>query len=619
MPRNYVRTVRQKPYTQYSIEQIDAALVDKNSGMSYRDCAEKHGIPTTVLHRHFTFKTQNPGKRMKKQGGQCVLNNQIEKLIAESLITCSSWGYPLGIYDLRCIVKSYLDRKGKTVRQFKNNMPGREFAMSYLKRHRQLLSTRLCQNIKRARTQVTKETINLYFDNLEKSLNNVLPENIINYDETNLSDDPGRVKIITKRGCKYPERVMNSSKSSTSVMFACTGTGEILPPYTVYKSLHMYDSWVIGGPPNSRYNRSKSGWFDSQCFEDWLLKILIPFLKNKPGKKVIIGDNLSTHLTLEGITMCSKHNIEFVFLPANSTHLTQPLDVAFFRPLKVAWRKILTTWKNGPGKKESSVPKQRFPALLNLLMSSIKENQVSNIQSGFKKCGIIPINRNSVLDMLPPDVAESIDDDTDILQNSLISILKEMRYPSAEQPIKKKTRRRIDCQPGQSVKVHCEEDESSYSNISYTEDSERVNAMENAVVMENSISGSELDDDVRSVESDTETELRYDKKLPLGVQSFTDLKFNDWIVGDFTNSEESKQCSSKNTLFIGNIMSVKEEKVYATFLKYCPTKVDSGKIFMYPEPVDLCWLEKKYILGVVKPPIVLRRGQLKFNVDFNAW
>jgi len=166
MPRKYTRTVRQKPYTQYSREQINAALADKKAGMSYRDCAEKHCIPKTVLHRHFTFKAKNPGKHMKKQGGQCVLSNHTEKLIAESLITCSSWGYPLGIYDLRCIVKSYLDRKGETGRQLKNNMPGPEFAMSYLKRHRQLLSTRLCQNIKRARTQVTKETINLYFDNL---------------------------------------------------------------------------------------------------------------------------------------------------------------------------------------------------------------------------------------------------------------------------------------------------------------------------------------------------------------------------------------------------------------------------------------------------------------------
>lgn len=98
--------------------------------------------------------------------------------------------------------------------------------------------------------------------------------------------------------------------------------------------------------------------------------MVIPFVKNKPGKKILIGDNLdnlsttfdniSTHLTIEEIRMSSKYNVEFVFLPPNSTHLTQPLDVAFFRPLKIAWRKILTTWKYGAGNKESSVPKEQF-------------------------------------------------------------------------------------------------------------------------------------------------------------------------------------------------------------------------------------------------------------------
>lgn len=104
--------------------------------------------------------------------------------------------------------------------------------MSFLKRHRDTLSQRPCQNVKRSRTQGSRKDINIYFDNLENSLNNVLPCNIINYDETNLCDDPGRIKVISKRGCKYSERVMNHSKLCTSVMFFCTGEEELLPAYT---------------------------------------------------------------------------------------------------------------------------------------------------------------------------------------------------------------------------------------------------------------------------------------------------------------------------------------------------------------------------------------------------
>jgi len=66
-------------------------------------------------------------------------------------------------------------------------MPGKDCADGFLIRHKEQLSIRLCQNIKRV---------------VAISLAGVPPSNILNYDETNLTDDPGRRKVITKRGCK---------------------------------------------------------------------------------------------------------------------------------------------------------------------------------------------------------------------------------------------------------------------------------------------------------------------------------------------------------------------------------------------------------------------------------
>ena len=71
---------------------------------------------------------------------------------------------------------------------------------------------------------MSRETVTKYFDNLTDSIKDVVPAHIINYDETNLADDPGRKKVILRRGTKYPERVMNQSKYVTSVMYA--GTAE---------------------------------------------------------------------------------------------------------------------------------------------------------------------------------------------------------------------------------------------------------------------------------------------------------------------------------------------------------------------------------------------------------
>ena len=147
-------------------------------------------------------------------------------------------------------------------------------------------------------------------------------------------------------------------------MFCGKAAGELLPPYVVYKANCLWTTWTENGPPHVRYNWSKSSWFDNLCFEDWFFSTLLPRLKKGYGKQVLIGDNLSSHLTLAVLVACKENRISFLSLPPNSTHLTKPLDVAYFRPMKVAWRIILTHRKEGKGKKLPSIPKHEFPRLL---------------------------------------------------------------------------------------------------------------------------------------------------------------------------------------------------------------------------------------------------------------
>ena len=110
-----------------------------------------------------------------------------------------------------------------------------------MRRHKDRIKNRPSQNISKKRAGVGQEAINLYFQELEKSLDGVPPENIINYDETNLTDDPGRRQIIFKRGTRYPERILNGTKASTSLMLAGTASREVVPVYVVYKSDHLWN------------------------------------------------------------------------------------------------------------------------------------------------------------------------------------------------------------------------------------------------------------------------------------------------------------------------------------------------------------------------------------------
>ena len=103
-------------------------------------------------------------------------------------------------------------------------------------------------------------------------------------------------------------------------------------------------------------------------------------------KKVLIGDNLPSHMSVEVIKSCNENQIAFVCLPPNSTHLTQPLDIAFYKPLKVNWRKVITAWKLNTRSTQCSVmSKDQFPRQLKRLHEAIDEKAAEDLMSGFRK------------------------------------------------------------------------------------------------------------------------------------------------------------------------------------------------------------------------------------------
>ena len=229
------------------------------------------------------------------------------------------------------VVVAYLTREHKTIARFKDNKPGDHWASSLTQRWN--LTNRIASNNQHEQARVMKEEPKSYFITWKLS-----PSKIGNYDETNVRDNPGAKKVLIKRRTKYPEHVIDSSKASYSLTFSGNAEGSIPPLHTVYKSVHLYNSWVKNGPQGAHYKRAKSGWFDEVTFEDWFFTLVLTKLWKQERKKVLIGENLSSHLTATVIKACKLHNIAFICLSPNATYHLQPLDVAYYGPLKKAWQ-----------------------------------------------------------------------------------------------------------------------------------------------------------------------------------------------------------------------------------------------------------------------------------------
>ncbi|ESO88428.1 hypothetical protein LOTGIDRAFT_165552 [Lottia gigantea] len=226
MPRKYKKRLDARKYKCYSEEHLKQALSDiEFKKMSLRKASEHYSISLGTLSHHMNK------KHTGKTGHPFVFNNDEEATFVEHPQTVAKWGFPFDSFDLRLLAKNYLDSEGRKVTQFNNNFPSAEWANSFIKRQSGEITFRFCQNIKRSRSNIGSRIVKSYFDELKKSL----------------TDESGDFIPLT--------HIYNKS---------------------FCKAEHIWTTWTEGGTKGTRYNKSKSGWFDACCFADWFESILIP-------------------------------------------------------------------------------------------------------------------------------------------------------------------------------------------------------------------------------------------------------------------------------------------------------------------------------------------------------
>jgi len=242
-------------------------------------------------------------------GRPVELSKEVERALVDCLKICGEFQYPMRKSDLQNLVQAYcVENNVKT--RWTDDRPAREWCRLFLKRWRKEVKLRKPRNIKRSRSKVSPAIVKEFFEHLGPNIDGIPATHIVNYDETNLQDDPGAELAFFGGGTKYCEQSRNSSKTAISVMFACTASGHMLPPMTVYKSASSscYSSWCEGGPLGGVYSATKSGWFNMEMFNLWFNTVLLPYFKTLPkdDTKLIIGRvPVTVHKKQKNLTLFS--------------------------------------------------------------------------------------------------------------------------------------------------------------------------------------------------------------------------------------------------------------------------------------------------------------------------
>lgn len=636
MVRNYKRKTGAGP--KYSDEAMLKAIMEVDKGVSQRMAARKYKVSQTTLRRRYHGIVKSPGKIGRKTA---LLRNE-EFAIANNLASLGDFGLAFDSQELRTFIKYYLDKHGRHIPEFKDNRPGVDWVYSFLKRHKNLLSSRICQNISRKRAAVTEQEVVAYFERLENSLRGVPPQNIINYDETNITDDPKGKLQIFRRGTKHAERIMNTTKSSTSIMFAITAAGDNLSPYVVYKAERLQQLWIEGGPIDVVYNRTSSGWFDSDCFVDWFNKVAVKYFRRLPAdeRKVIIGDNLASHINPKVVELCEEYNTRMVFLPANSTHFLQPLDVAVFSSLKREWRNILTNWKLHGGKHMTTLPKWMIPKLLLNLEEAMAGKWLPLAKAGFRACGIHPFNPQHVISKMRREPVNPQQEPEHVSPN-LLSYLKEQRegsvthctggrgrqlkvlpgqsvslrdlkdivnagpsgagISSKKKSKKKPVKRRLQYATDVAVRDSEEDDEEIIAGIITTEGEPVADNMEEVT------SDDEIEEDGRKEEEVAEEEPNSDKNSLVNTEN---LEIGSFVLVKF-------EATTQNVYhYLAKLLKKISNSVFE--VSFMRRKLDSKMFaFVFPENLEINYIDVTQIVDVWKVKDVRRGGSFLFRFKPN--
>jgi transposase len=283
--------------------------------------------------------------KIQKGGRPSKLSDNEEKSLIQEIIDQEKNNTPLGRQDLL----EYIYEKYKV-----------QFSDSWVDRFLENYSETFIQTdaipMEEKRADITSEQLKQHLLDLEDFISETDPNLLFNCDESGLDNFKTGFtkKVIVTKQVNKKKSYFRQKREDGHITFLCSicSSGEFIKPLIIITRKTMDEDLKNFGFPNSKMGlicQSESGFINKDLFMLWLTDILIPYVQKKRielqlgfSNAGLILDGCLAHDDQDILDKANENLIFFYFLPAHSSHITQPCDQLIFTLWKKKIKKIKT-------------------------------------------------------------------------------------------------------------------------------------------------------------------------------------------------------------------------------------------------------------------------------------
>ena len=393
-------TRRKKDNAQKLLEKdalIQQALDGLKNGIyqSERHAARELKIPASTLNHRINGRSSHSKIHEDTQALTPPEEAELVRWITQLTITGYSPTHAL----LRSMAETI--RKGRVLQSndsdYKDPL-GTDWVRRFLLRHPQLKSV-VGHRIDTVWIKdASKEVLERWFNAFEQTVKQyqIIKENIYNFDESGFSiGQIQATRVIINSRIRQKYQVNPGRQEWVSAIECICADGSSISPLIIFKGENLSKQWIPADIHSDwKFACNTKGWTSNQHGLEWLRRCFEPSTREKANGKprLLICDGHASHVTGDFIAYCMYHNIVLLLLPPHTSHLTQPLDVAVFGPLKrymaMELQELIQT-------EISRLQKAEW--LGAYVRARARAFSTTNNCSGFSGAGLVPFRQSKVL------------------------------------------------------------------------------------------------------------------------------------------------------------------------------------------------------------------------------